>query len=103
CPYDIAGRDVYNIDYDTSTISPLYLIDKNNLPPILAFHAEDDHMVKFSEFEKFKEAIHKTENSFTSRSYAGVGHFFIGSSQKDLDERKRLREEFLLKNGFKVE
>ena len=26
CPYDIAGRDVYNITYDTRTISPLYLI-----------------------------------------------------------------------------
>ncbi|MEM8928630.1 MAG: alpha/beta hydrolase [Bacteroidota bacterium] len=103
CPYDIAGRDVYNIDYDTRTISPLYLLDKNNLPPILAFHAEEDHMVKFSEFEKFREAIQKTKNSFTSRSYAGVGHFFVGSSQEAMDERKRLREEFLLKNGFIVE
>lgn len=102
CPYDIAGRDVYNIDYDTRTISPLYLI-KENLPPILAFHAEEDRMVKFSEFKKFRDAIQKTKNSFTSRSYAGVGHFFEGSPQEDLEERRRLEEEFLFKHGFKVE
>ena len=102
CPYDIAGRDVYDIDYDTKTISPLYLI-REDLPPILSFHGEQDDMVKFSEFEKFKAAIQKTKNSFTSRSYAGMGHFFEGSSQKDLDERRKLREEFLQQNGFKVE
>ncbi len=103
CPYDIAGRDVYNINYDTRTISPLYLIQEN-LPPILAFHGENDDMVEFSEFEKFRDAIQKTKNSFTSSSYAGAGHFyFLGSSQKDSDERRRLREEFLLKNGFKLE
>lgn len=103
CPYDIAGRDVYNINYDTRTISPLYLI-KENLPPILAFHGEDDDMVEFSEFEKFKDAIQKTNNSFISRSYAGAGHFYFrGSSQKDSDERRKLTEEFLLKNGYKVE
>ena len=100
CPYDIAGRDVYNIDYDTRTISPLYLMNKT-LPPILAFHGEDDDMVNFSEFEKFRDTIQKTKNSFTSRSYAGAGHFYFrGSSQKDSDERRRLTEEFLLKNGF---
>ena len=102
CPYDIAGRDVYNVDYDTKTISPLYLIEEN-LPLILAFHAEDDDIVEFSEFEKFRDAIQKTSNSFTSRSYAGVGHFFEGSSQEDLDERARLKKEFLLKNGFTME
>jgi acetyl esterase/lipase len=102
CPYDIAGRDVYNIKYDTRIISPLYLI-KENLPPILAFHAEEDHMVKFSEFEKFRDAIQKTKNSFTSRSYPGMGHFFEGSSEEDSEERRKLREEFLLKNGYKVE
>lgn len=100
CPYDIAGRDVYNIKYDTRTISPMHLIEEN-LPPILAFHGEDDDIVEFSEFEKFRDAIQKTRNSFTSRSYAGGGHFyFSGSSQKDSDERRRLREEFLLKHGF---
>ena len=102
CPYDIAGRDVYNINYETRTISPLYLIDKD-LPPILAFHGENDDIVEFSEFEKFRDAIQKTNNSFTSESYAGAGHFFRGSSQKDRDERRRLTEEFLLKNGFKME
>ncbi|NRB49843.1 MAG: alpha/beta hydrolase [Saprospiraceae bacterium] len=102
CPYDIAGRDVYNIKYDTRTISPLYLISEN-LPPILAFHAEDDRMVKFSEFKKFRNAIQNTKNSFTSRSYAGVGHFFEGSPQKDREERRRLKEEFLIKNGFNIE
>ena len=102
CPYDIAGRDVYDIKYDTRTISPLYHISEN-LPPILAFHAEDDRMVKFSEFKKFKDAIEKTKNSFTSRSYAGVGHFFEGSPKEDLAERRRLVEEFLQKHGFKVE
>jgi len=102
CPYDIAGRDVYNINYDTRTISPLHIMGKN-LPPILAFHGQDDRMVKFSEFEKFRDAIQKTKNSFTSRSYAGAGHFYFrGSSQKDSDERRRLTEEFLLKNGFKL-
>ena len=61
-------------------------------------------MVEFSEFEKFRDAIQKTNNSFTSRSYAGAGHFYFrGSSQKDSDERRRLTEEFLLKNGFKME
>ena len=100
CPYDIAGRDVYNITYDTRIISPLHLMDEN-LPPILAFHGEDDRMVKFSEFEKFKDAIQKTNNRFTSRSYVGAGHFYFrGSAQKDTDERRRLTEEFLLKNGF---
>ena len=102
CPYDIAGRDVYNITYDTRTISPLYLI-KENLPPILAFHAEEDRMVKFSEFEKFRNAIQKTKNSFTSRSYPGMGHFFEGSSKEDAIERGKLRGEFLQKNGFTVE
>ena len=102
CPYDIAGRDVYNIKYDTRTISPLYLISEN-LPPILAFHAEDDRMVKFSEFKKFRDAIEKTENSFTSRSYAGVGHFFEGSPQEDREERRRLEDEFLFKHGFTME
>ncbi len=103
CPYDIAGRDVYNINYDIRTISPLYLIE-DNLPPILAFHGEDDDMVEFSEFEKFRDAIQKTKNSFTSRSYADAGHFYFrGSSQKDSDERRRLTEAFLLKNGFKME
>ena len=101
CPYDIAGRDVYDINYDTKTISPLYLI-KENLPPILAFHGEDDDMVEFSEFEKFKAAIQKTSNRFMSRSYAGMGHFFQGSSEKDLDERRKLRAEFLQQNGFIV-
>lgn len=101
-PYDIAGRDVYDINYDTRIISPLYLM-KENLPPILAFHGEDDDIVEFSEFEKFRDAIQKTENSFTSSSYAGAGHFYFrGSSQKDSDERRRLTEEFLLKNGFKM-
>ncbi|WP_462250998.1 alpha/beta hydrolase [Ekhidna sp.] len=103
CPYDIAGRDVYNIEYNTNTISPLHLLEEN-LPPILAFHGEDDDMVEFSEFEKFRDAIGKTENSFISRSYAGAGHFyFSGSSKKDSDERRRLTEEFLLKNGFKTD
>lgn len=102
CPYDIAGRDVYNIKYDTKTISPLYLI-KENLPPIFAYHAEEDQMVKFSEFEKFRNAIQKTKNSFTSHSSPGVGHFFEGSSKEDALERGRLKKEFLLKNGFKVE
>ena len=102
CPYNIAGRDVYNINYDTKTISPLYLIDKN-LPPILAFHGENDDIVEFSGFEKFRDAIQNTKNSFTSRSYTGMGHFFRGSAQKDLEERRRLTEEFLLKNGFKIE
>ena len=102
CPYDIAGRDVYNIKYDTKTISPLYLISEN-LPPILAFHAEEDRIVKFSEFKKFRAAIEKTKNSFTSRSYAGVGHFFEGSPQKDFEERRRLEKEFLIKNGFTME
>ena len=103
CPYDIAGRDVYNINYDTRTISPLYLI-KDNLPPILAFHGENDDMVEFSEYEKFRDAIQKTKNSFTTRSYAGAGHFYFrGSSKKDSDERRKLTEEFLLKNGFKIE
>ncbi|MCR9249101.1 MAG: alpha/beta hydrolase [bacterium] len=102
CPYDVNGRDVYDIDYDTKTISPLYLI-KENLPPILAFHAEEDRMVKFSEFEKFKNAIQKTKNSFTSRSYPGMGHFFEGSSEEDREERRKLRQEFLLKHGFVVE
>ncbi len=102
CPYDIEGRDVYNVSYDTKTISPLYLI-KDNLPPILAFHGENDDMVEFSEFFKFRDAIQKTNNSFTSRSFAGAGHFYFrGSSQKDSDERRRLTEEFLLKNGFKM-
>ena len=102
CPYDIAGRDVYNSNYDTRTISPLFLMEEN-LPPILAFHGEEDDMVEFSEFEKFKAAIQKTKNSFTSRSYAGAGHFYFrGSSQKDADDRRRLTEEFLLKNGFKI-
>lgn len=101
CPYDIAGRDVYNVNYDTRTISPLYLIEEN-LPPILAFHGENDDIVEFSEFEKFRDAIQKTKNSFDSRSYAGMGHFYFrGSSQKDSDERRRLTNEFLLKNGFK--
>ena len=100
CPYNIAGRDVYNIDYDTKTISPLYLID-NNLPPILAFHAEEDDIVEFPGFEKFRDAIQKTKNSFTSRSYPGMGHFFEGSPQEDLVERRRLEEEFLSKHGFK--
>lgn len=102
CPYDIAGRDVYDIDYDTKTISPLYLLDKN-LPPILAFHAEEDDIVEFSEFETFRDAIQKTRNRFTSRSYAGVGHFFRGSPQEDLEERRRLTEEFLLEHGFNME
>ena len=102
CPYDIAGRDVYNIKYDTRTISPLYLI-KENLPPIFAYHAEEDQMVKFSEFEKFRNAIQKTKNSFTSRSYPGVGHFFEESSKEDAIERGKLREEFLIKHGFIVE
>lgn len=103
CPYDIEGRDIYNVSYDTKTISPLYLI-KDNLPPILAFHGENDDMVEFSEFEKFRDAIQKTKNSFTSRSYAGAGHFYFeGSRQEDSNERIKLREEFLLKNGFIVE
>ncbi|WP_422104366.1 alpha/beta hydrolase [Winogradskyella sp.] len=102
CPYDIAGRDVYNVSYDTKTISPLYLI-KDNLPPILAFHGENDDMVEFSEFEKFRDAIQKTKNSFTWRSYASAGHFYFErSTQKDSEERSRLTEEFLKKNGFKV-
>lgn len=102
CPYDIEGRDVYNVSYDTRTISPLYLIE-DNLPPILAFHGEDDDMVEFSEFFKFRDAIQKTKNSFTSRSY-GAGHFYFrGSSKRDSEERRRLTEEFLLKNGFKVD
>lgn len=102
CPYDIAGRDVYNIKYDTKTISPLYLI-KENLPPIFAYHAEEDRMVKFSEFEKFRNAIEKTKNSFTSRSYLGVGHFFEGSSKEDAIERGKLLKEFLIKHDFIVE
>ncbi len=102
CPYNIEGRDVYNINYDTKSISPLYLIDEN-LPPILAFHAEDDDIVEFHGFEKFRDAIQKTKNSFTSRSYPGMGHFFEGSPQKDLEERRRLEEEFLFKHGFKLE
>ena len=100
CPYDIAGRDVYNIQYDTRTISPLHLLDRD-LPPILAFHGEDDDIVEFPEFEKFREAIQKTKNSFISRSYAGSGHFyFMGSSEEDSEERRRLTDEFLLKHGY---
>lgn len=101
CPYNIAGRDVYDINYDTKTISPLYLIEEN-LPPILAFHGENDDIVEFPGFEKFRDAIQKTKNSFTSRSYPGMGHFFEGSPQKDLEERRRLEEEFLFKHSFKV-
>ncbi|MDT7831024.1 alpha/beta hydrolase [Flavobacteriaceae bacterium S356] len=103
CPYDIEGRDVYNVSYDTKTISPLYLI-KDNLPPILAFHGENDDMVEFSEFEKFRDAIQKTKNNFIWRSYAGAGHFYFeGSRKEDSEERKRLTKEFIQKNGFNVE
>lgn len=102
CPYDIAGRDVYDITYDTRSISPLHLI-KENLPPIFAYHAEGDRMVKFSEFEEFRDAIEKTKNSFTSRSYPGVGHFFEESSREDAIERGKLIKEFLIKHGFKTE
>jgi len=102
CPYNIAGRDVYDINYDTKTISPLYLIEEN-LPPILAFHGENDDIVEFPGFEKFRDAIQKTKNSFTSQSYPGMGHFFRGSPQKDLEERRRLEEEFLIKHGFKLQ
>lgn len=98
-PYDIAGRDVYDVDYDPKIISPLYLLNEN-LPSILAFHAEEDDIVEFSEFEAFRDAMQRTKNNFTSRSYPGVGHFFRGSPQKDLDERRKLEEEFLLENGF---
>jgi len=99
-PYDIAGRDVYHIDYDTKTISPLYLI-KNNLPPILTFHGEADDMVDFSEFEKFRDKMLTTNNDFTFRSYPNSGHFYFrGSSPEDSNERKRLTKEFLVKNGF---
>ena len=51
------------------------------------------------------DAVHKqrTKNSFISRSYTDVGHFSGGSSQKDLDERRKLTEEFLLENGFTLE
>ncbi|WP_461442928.1 alpha/beta hydrolase [Maribacter sp.] len=102
CPYDIAGRDVYNVPYNTKTISPMYLL-KENLPPIIAFHGENDDMVEFSEFEKFRDAIQKTKNSFTWRSYAGAGHFYFdGGRPEDSDERRKLTEEFLLKNGFKM-
>ena len=62
---------------------------------------EDDDIVEFSEFFKFRDAIQKTKNSFTLRSYSDAGHFYFrGSSQKDSDERRKLTEEFLLKNGF---
>lgn len=99
-PYDIAGRDVYNIDYDTKTISPLYLI-KNNLPPILTFHGESDNMVHFSEFEKFRDEMLNTNNNFTFRSYPNSGHFYFrGSTQEDSDERKKMTKEFLSKNGY---
>ena len=98
-PYNIAGRDVYDIKYDTRIISPLYLI-KENLPAILAFHAEEDDIVEFPEFEEFSSAMQKTNNRFTMQSYAGVGHFFRGSSQSDLEERRKLTEEFMLENGF---
>ncbi|HAA20537.1 MAG TPA: hypothetical protein DCP28_17895 [Cytophagales bacterium] len=100
CPYDIAGRDVYNVTYDTKIISPLHLLEEN-LPPILAFHGEADDMVEFSEFQAFKEAIGKTNNSFTSRSYAGAGHFYFEkNSPEDAEERSRLREAFIRENGF---
>ncbi|PIB37968.1 alpha/beta hydrolase [Maribacter sp. 4G9] len=102
CPYNIAGRDVYDIKYDTKIISPLYLIEEN-LPPILAFHGENDDIVEFPGFEKFRDAIQKTKNSFTSQSYPGMGHFFRGSPQKDLEERRKLEEEFLFKHGFKLQ
>jgi len=98
-PYDIAGRDVYNIDYDTKIISPLYLIS-NDLPPILSFHGEADNIVNFSEFEKFREAMSVTNNDFTYGSYPNANHFFNGGTKEDSEERRKLEKEFLIKNGF---
>ncbi len=102
-PYEIEGRDVYTIDYDTNTLSPLHLIG-NNLPPILAFHGEADDMVDFSEFEQFRDKMLRTKNDFTFRSYPNAGHFYFReTTQKDADERKRLTEDFLLKNELVIE
>ena len=99
-PYDIAGRDVYNIDYDTKIISPLYLI-KSNLPPILAFHGEQDDLVKFSEFEKFRDKMLATNNDFTYRTYPNAGHFYFSEITKaEIEEIKTLTEEFLVTNGY---
>lgn len=56
CFYDIVGRDVYNIKYDIRIILLFYFINENFLF-ILVFYVEDDCMVKFFEFKKFRDVI----------------------------------------------
>ncbi len=99
-PYDITGRDVYNVDYDPKIISPLYL-EEGNLPPILAFHGEKDEMVEFSEFEKFKDKMLKSNIDFIFRTYPNAGHFYFRETTKtEAKEEKELISQFLLKNEF---
>ncbi len=98
-PYDVTHRDVYDVPYDAKEISPLFLVQEG-LPPILAFHGEDDTMVKFSEFEAFWNKMEGTSNTFHYRSFPNAGHFFNGGAAGDRALRQRMQDTFLIKNGF---
>jgi len=98
-PYDIRGRDVYEINYDPASISPIDLI-KNGLPPMLLFHGEEDNIVKFSEFQAFIAAMKSTNNEFIYRSFKGAGHYYNGGGESDSEVRSKMTTEFLEKHGY---
>lgn len=96
--YDVTARDVYDIDYDGKSISPLYLVQEN-LVPMLLLHSKKDDIVEYSEFEGFIKNMKVTNNDFLYHSFDNGGHFWFywESNAKTSTE---LKTRFLETHGY---
>jgi len=97
-PYDIRGRDVYGVEYDPASISPVDLV-QNDLVPMLMFHGENDNIVRIQEFHRFIEKMKATNNDYTFHIFEGNGHYF-NRVESDTKIMNQMKDEFLALHGF---
>jgi dipeptidyl aminopeptidase/acylaminoacyl peptidase len=62
-------------DFDLKTVSPLYAVDRLNIPLLIA-HGTDDERVPLSQSKKLHEALTKAHKPHSYIEYKGEGHGF---------------------------
>ncbi|OJJ19838.1 hypothetical protein BKI52_15260 [marine bacterium AO1-C] len=64
------------------------------------WNGEQDDMVDFSEFQKFKDKIKATSNEFIYMSLPKAGHFLNGASREGRVKTRKFKKQFLKKQGY---
>lgn len=85
------------------TISPIHNL-KENMPPAIAFHGEDDCMVPFWVIERFEEKMIELGNQYELISYKGRKHYLGEGIEKYAnyfdEEILERTDEFLIEFGY---